>query len=266
MSAPSSHDAALFLFAHQDDEIAAATRILAEQRDGVPVLCAFRTDRSRGGNVATRDAESRRALAELGVQDDAIFFIGSEERIEDGELMNFLEGALSHLRARMSDRALARIYTLALEGGHHDHDAAHLVAAAFAVERNLVSGCFELPLYNSHHTLPPLFRAFSPLPPWNEWKRRTISLREGWKIFRLTWIYRSQRRAWLALSTGAAIQLLLWRREVMRRVSLERLTQRPHRGPLFYEQRFGVAHEEFAAKAGAFIEKHISRPVDLQHR
>jgi LmbE family N-acetylglucosaminyl deacetylase len=37
------------------------------------------------------------------------------------------------------------VWTLAWEGGHHDHHAAHLVALAFAAGRG--ARCFEVPLY-----------------------------------------------------------------------------------------------------------------------
>ena len=68
--------AALFVFAHQDDEIAAASRIVFELRRGAPVHCVFLTD-GTGANVpaAVRNGESAAVLARLGVDSNyASFF------------------------------------------------------------------------------------------------------------------------------------------------------------------------------------------------
>src|ERR1043166_2658855 len=68
----------VFVFAHQDDEIAAGPRIRRAVASGDEVACAFLTD---GRNPIVRDDESRRALASLGVS--KIAFIGSENHIVD---------------------------------------------------------------------------------------------------------------------------------------------------------------------------------------
>ena len=56
------------------------------------------------------------------------------------------------LQSAISGRALQEpvdeVWTLAWEGGHQDHDAAHLVAIAFANRRG--APVFEVPLYHGH--------------------------------------------------------------------------------------------------------------------
>src|ERR1043165_10179605 len=101
----------LYVFAHQDDEVAIAPRIARDVAAGARVVCAFLTD---GGAPAVRDAESRAVMAELGVQD--VIFVGFPERA----LVEHLDAAYYALEEIDAEA----IVTLAWEGGHQDHDAA----------------------------------------------------------------------------------------------------------------------------------------------
>jgi LmbE family N-acetylglucosaminyl deacetylase len=233
----------VFVFAHQDDEIAAAPRIRRAVAAGDQVACAFLTD---GKNPIVRDDESRRALASLGVTD--IAFIGSENQIADGTLVENLDRALALLSTRF-DRA-DEVWTLAWEGGHHDHDAAHLVALAFAQERG--ARCFEVPLYTGFRRVGPLFRVCCPIA--DGWTSRKLTLREVLANAALMRFFRSQRRTWLALLPG---MLTTWREHV-REASAARVQSRPHDGPLYYERRF--PYSRFEACARPFIEARL-RPT-----
>lgn len=246
----------LFVFAHQDDEIAMAARILDERRRGANVYCAFLTDGSIEGSPAVRDAESRAVLSELGVEEQHLFFIGSQHAIRDGTLFRNLDRALALLDEATSSRQFAAMYCLAWEGGHHDHDASHLVTLALARQRDLTCSAREAPLYNAYRNIAGLFRVMSPLPD-RPWEKRKISAAEGRRILRLTSRYVSQRRTWRALLPGATIELLLKGNEWMRIVDPARVTARPHRGTLFYEQRFHVAYEDFVQTTAPFIRRYI---------
>jgi LmbE family N-acetylglucosaminyl deacetylase len=227
---------AVFVFAHQDDEIAAASRIRRTVAAGDEIACAFLT-----GGKNLRDDESRRALASLGVTD--IAFIGSENQIADGTLIENLDRALTLLSARF-DRA-DEVWTLAWEGGHHDHDAAHLVALAFARERG--ARCFEVPLYTGFRRIGPFFRVCCPIG--EGWTSRRLILREVFANAALVRFYRSQRRTWLALLPGI---FTTWR-EYVREASAARVQSRPHAGPLYYERRFRFPYARFEALARPFI-------------
>jgi LmbE family N-acetylglucosaminyl deacetylase len=235
----------IFVFAHQDDEIAAAPRIRRAVAAGDEIACAFLTD---GKKPIVRDDESRRALASLGVSE--IAFIGSENQIGDGSLIEHLDRALALLSARF-DRA-DEVWTLAWEGGHQDHDAAHLVALAFARERG--ARCFEVPLYTGFRRIGPFFRVCCPIG--EGWTSRRLTLREVLANAALVRFYRSQRRTWLALLPGV---LTTWR-EHAREVSATRVRSRPHAGPLYYERRFRFPYSRFEALARPFIEARL-RPT-----
>jgi len=226
----------LFVFAHQDDEVAIAPRIAREVAAGERVICVFLTD---GGAPAVRDAESRAVLAELGVQE--VVFVG----LRDGTLVEHLDEAYAAVEQIDADE----IVTLAWEGGHQDHDAAHLVALALAVARGV--RCVEFPLYHGKR------RPYRVLAPLRIGETRRLSMREVWRRAMLCWRYPSQRRTWMGLFWG------LWRRnETTCDASAERVLHPPHEGSLLYERRFGFPRERFFAAARPFIERRIvQRPA-----
>lgn len=254
-SAPA--DQILFVFAHQDDEVAAASRIMYEVASGAEVFCACLTDGSgRGASSAVRDRETIAALTELGVAPERIFFLGSRIPIADGRLPESLEIALQNLERVTSSLRIARMYALAWEGGHQDHDASHLVAVAYAARRGILARCYELPLYRAF-AIRRVFRVLAPAPPRETWSHRRLRLREAIRAALLVRHYASQRRSWLGLFPELFIKTVVLRREVLRPVDVTRLRSRPHDGALLYESRFGYPHERFIAVADAFIRLHL---------
>jgi len=247
---------ALFIFAHQDDEMAAAARIASLVRDGATVSFVFLTD-GEGGSATShvRDEESRRVLVRLGVDLANVHFLGSEQRIPDGSLYQHLDRALALVEERVTGD-VDDVWTLSWEGGHQDHDAAHLVALAFAKRRGVSERVYEVPLYHGHGTRGPFFRALNPLQVGNAWNEQKVSFREGLRIASLCRLYASQRRTWLAILPAAIARLLLDRRAWWRRADATRLMTKPHQGALFYERRFGVSWDEFQRSARPFIESH----------
>ncbi len=244
---------ALFVFAHQDDEIAAAARIGYLLRSGATITCVYLTNgEGRRASSATRDAESRRVLERLGVDLARVHFVGSEERIPDGSLVMHLDHALALLESRVEE-PVDEVWCLAWEGGHQDHDASQLVAAAFAARRGLLERTFELPLYRSHRLF--LFQTLAPLRNGRAWTGRRVSLREALHIISLCRFYPSQRKTWLGLLPTAIPRLLAQRREWTRAVDLTRLRQKPHGGMLLYERRFDMPWDVFEQHARGFIER-----------
>ena len=247
---------ALFVFAHQDDEIAAAARIRHLVQGSATISCVFLTNgEGRRAPSHIRDEESRRVLTLLGVDLARVHFPGSEERIPDGALHVHLERALELLEQRISE-PVDEVWCLAWEGGHQDHDSSHLVAVAFATKRGVPA--FELPLYQGHRLRGPLFQTLAPLRVGAPWSGRRIRIREGLSALALCRFYRSQRRTWLGLLPTAIARMLLGQREWTRRADLARLQSKPHEGMLFYERRFGVTWDEFERHARPFIARHCT--------
>ncbi|HEY0141803.1 MAG TPA: PIG-L family deacetylase [Thermoanaerobaculia bacterium] len=247
----------LFVFAHQDDEVAMATRILDALRGGDTVSCAYLTDgATRRAPAPVRDQETRDVLQRLGVDLARVHFLGSRHGIADGKLHEHLDDALQLLEARVPEK-VDEVITLAWEGGHHDHDCAHLVALAFATRRGVA--VHEMPMYHGHRLPGPFFRTLTPLRVGGGWNSRAIRFRDGLHIALLCRFYRSQRRTWLGLLPEALLRLSLGRKEWSRPVDPRRVDARPHEGPLFYERRFRVSYAVVARAAAEFRQRLLPR-------
>jgi N-acetylglucosamine malate deacetylase 1 len=247
----------LFVFAHQDDEIAAAPFILEGVRAGAEVFCAYLTDGAAlGASPAVRDEESRRALQRLGVSRERIHFIGSSLRIPDGALVDYLDRAHGAIETALGAVPFDEIFCLAYEGGHPDHDASHIVAMAFAASRGLMDRCWAVPLYRGTGRRP-FYRVLAPLGPHAAIKAR-VTTADAMRVISLFSAYPSQRPSIYGFLPEAAVRLLVLRRAAFHRVDRRRVSERPHEGPLFYEWRYRFPYERFAAASRPFIERYLA--------
>jgi LmbE family N-acetylglucosaminyl deacetylase len=238
----------VFVFAHQDDELAFASRIRHALARGARVTCVCLTDGAANASTVIRDAESRRVLALLGA--GGLHVAEDAHRIADGALPEHLDDALRFLES-VAPHA-DEVVTLAWEGGHQDHDAAHLVAAVYARERGV--RCLEMPFYNRHRAIGSLFRVLHPLG--EGWTSRPIAVREKLANVLLARHYPSQRKTWLGL---APLMLLARARELTRNVDLSRAATPPHPGVLLYEHRFRYPYARFAPLAAEFLRRRSRR-------
>ena len=239
---------ALFVFAHQDDEIAFAARITLLVQQGATITCVYLTDgEGRGTPSSVRDEESRTVLTRLGVDLARVHFVGSQWRVPDGALVEHLDHALTLLESHVKE-PVDEVWCLAWEGGHPDHDASQLVAVAFAAKHGLLDRIFEMPMYYSH----PLFlvRMLVPLPVGRPWTARRLGLFERLRHLALCRFYRTQRKTWLVLLPRAVLHLPF---EWTRAVDVSRLDERPHAGRLLSERRFGVVWEHFSRHVQSFL-------------
>jgi LmbE family N-acetylglucosaminyl deacetylase len=238
----SPRDDVLFVFAHQDDEVGAFSRIAFEARAGHRVWCMFLTDGAKNVRSQVRDAESLRVLRRLGVDCERVAFLADGDgRIADGTLVHELARARRMVLDCLRARAVTprRIYTLDWEGGHHDHDATHLVTLAAARELG-VDDVFVYPFYNGWRRRPKLARVSSFIPGAAPVLRRRMSLRDSWRAACSIAAYPSQRLTWLALGPGFFVRTLATREERLRRADPRRVLLPPHDGVLHYENIFGV--------------------------
>jgi LmbE family N-acetylglucosaminyl deacetylase len=239
----------LWLFAHQDDEVAAAARILEARDRGNEVWCAFLTDGALFVPATVRNPESLRALARLGVAAEHVLFFDAP----DGQLLDHLDRALDWLESRVDGVAFDEVGCLAFEGGHQDHDASHLVALAFARRRGI--DAWEVPLYNGLGWRP--FRVMRCLG--GGWETHRISVGRALKIASLVTAYPSQRKTWLGLFPETFLRLVILRRVFSRRAEPARVFERPHAGALLYERRFNCPYDRFARAALPFAARHFPR-------
>ncbi len=246
----------LFLLAHQDDEYFLLPRIAAEVRLGSDILVVYTTDGAGYGACAARRLEeSRRALGRWGIQADQIRPVGDQLGVADGrshECLFELAQAVSNFGN------FDRIFVPAWEGGHVDHDAAHLLGA-WLRGRQPGLDLYEFSLYRAWGPRGPFFQCGNLIL-----RERELVLDHVGRRTSLVWFlsflhYRSQVGSFLGLAPLSAYPILVRRTLACQRVGWRDYRIRPHSGSLFYERRFKVAFEAFRSTVEAFVAS-ISEP------
>jgi GlcNAc-PI de-N-acetylase len=248
-------ETALFLLGHPDDEIAFAPLISRIKSNGQAVRIVYLTDGGVGrATPAVRNAESKRALASLGVSSAEISFLGNELSVPDGLLFRRLPEVYSALDDESAAIAsMGEIYTLGWEGGNQDHDAAHVLAMALAIARDRVQRAWQVPFYRAADRGPPLFALFAPLPANGPVTPLPLTRRESRLRAGLIRYFPSQWRSFAGLGPAILWHALASPVMKLQPMSMRRLRERPTAGRLLYEQRYAVRFDEFAGFAAAFL-------------
>lgn len=236
---PIERSAALFLFAHQDDEFGVYQRIRECRARGLRVACAYFTDGATASvGAAQRNRESLAVLEGLGVAPGEVHFVGQELGIGDARLPDHLDAAARWLERWLDGFAsIDSLHVTAWEGGHHDHDALHAMAVTLAARRGLLARTWQYALYQAHGLPGPLFRVLAPLPQNGPARSATIPWRARLAYLRHCLSYPSQRTTWLGLFPFVLLHYLLHGTQTLQPVDPARLGQRPHPGALYYEKR-----------------------------
>lgn len=236
---PLSKPIALFLFAHQDDEVGVFQKILDELRLGNRVVCSYFTDGVLNGKSSSRrNKESLAVLTQLGVKYDDIYFTGSLLSIPDASLPENAEKAIPWLFNWLGAfDSVTSIYLPAWEGGHHDHDALHAIGVMVTNTTGHLKMVKQFPLYNAHRCVAPFFRVFHPLNENGELEVSKMPWSNRVRFLRFALSYPSQLRTWIGLFPFVVLHYFFWGTQALQAVSLERVSLRPHTGLLYYENR-----------------------------
>ena len=188
----------VFLLAHQDDEFGVYFAIEQWLRRGATVLCLYLTDGGFAGQQSDRrNAESRYVLRQLGVHEEDIHFVGVQRGFRDGKLYTCLDDALAAIEALLDPIPLIRaLYIHAWEGGHQDHDAVHLIGAAYAGKAGLLEQSRQFTLYRAS---PSGLKLFAPLQENGPVVAEPIPWEARRRFMRLSLSYRSQWKSWSVL-------------------------------------------------------------------
>jgi LmbE family N-acetylglucosaminyl deacetylase len=237
---------ALFILAHHDDEFFIGP-VLKDACATGAVQVAYLTH--GGADAATRVPESDRALASLGVDPACVLQLGVETGIEDGALSLRPAQALAALRSRLASADFTHIYVPAWEGGHPDHETTHRAGVAFAAGK--VTELYEFPLYNAAEMPAGKFRTMQFTPGVMPVVERAVTREEAEAWRALLAHYPSQQTVFASMRSGIEWCLETRRSCIYRRVDPARdYAARPHAGPLFYEQRFGLSFETLRERLG----------------
>jgi len=254
---------ALFLFAHQDDEFGVFERIALLRRAGVRVACAYLTDgRTARASAATRNAESLAVLAQLGVAPGDVRFAGQELGIGDARLPLHMDAAGRWIGAWLdSFTTIEALHVTAWEGGHHDHDALHVLTADLAAERGLLERSWQFSLYQAEGLPGPLFRVLAPMARNGAVAATRIGWRARLHYLKLCLSYPSQRTTWIGLFPFVLLHYLLRGEQALQKLNPARLAERPHEGALYYEKRRFFTWPQMSAAIAAWRAAHsASRP------
>jgi LmbE family N-acetylglucosaminyl deacetylase len=244
----------LFLFAHQDDEMGAFGEIDSVISQGGRPICLYLTDGGAGRALpALRNTESTDVMRQLGVPEADLHFIGTQIAIPDGSLVRHLDRAFAAaIDVCSAFGAINKVVMHAWEGGHQDHDAAHLVGLAmakhFGIEQD--SRQFTLYRYNAKSILP--FVIFQPLKSNGPVLATKISRTRRRHYVKLLTLYRSQKKSMLGLFPFIVWHYLTAGTQLLQPVDLSRIAEDPHAGQLLYEKRSSMTREQFRGQSAGF--------------
>jgi LmbE family N-acetylglucosaminyl deacetylase len=242
----------IYLFAHPDDDIFA--RPLFRLDPGVRKAVVFLTSGWKEGltSAATRRAEAQLALKDVGVGD--IFWLGIESGIETEALAANLARAdqsLTDLVARLGQ--VRRVLTHAWEGGHPDHDAAHLLGLALAKRLGVLPASIAIPCYRAPRSGPAPFVVMRPLTENGAVQTLRLTTAQAFSIVAGVRRYPSQLTSWIGLGPGLLLQALGRRELSLQALGDSTAPRRPVASRLLSESRFRTSYSDFAKAAEAFL-------------
>jgi LmbE family N-acetylglucosaminyl deacetylase len=230
---------ALFLFAHQDDEFAVFQAIHDEVCSGARVFCAYLTSGVHEHVAPSRrNIESISVLNHIGVPKLNILFPGLHLGIADSMLLDNLSIAAEWIIDWViAEDNVNTIYIPAWEGGHKDHDALHALAVSLTSSALRNVNMRQFPMYNAQNRRSPFFNVLHPLADNGIIESRKISLTMRLRFLRYCSSYPSQFKSWIGLLPWVTLHYVLYGTQITQPVSLLRILERPHQGPLYYERR-----------------------------
>ena len=248
----------LFLLAHQDDEFAVYFEIERTLALGGRAICLYLTDGSARTVPRRRNEESLAVLARLGVPSADVHFLGESLNVVDGQLVEHLERAYHALKAFLPNLGpISRLVIHAWEGGHPDHDAAHLLGLTLAQSLGCLESSRQFTSYRAAAGLAPLFALFRPLSAngYVESNRIPVSARLRYVGYSLS--YKTQRGTFLALLPLMIFDYMFHGTQKLQPLDRPRALERPHPGKLLYEARSGLAFETFWLRAAEFVRTRV---------
>jgi hypothetical protein len=140
----------------------------------------------------------------------------------------------------------------AWEGGHHDHDAAHLLGLAVANTFGLIDSSRQFPLYRSPSSRF-LMTFAKPLPANGKAELTPIPIAKRLTYLRLLGNYRSQARVMFKLFPHIAYDYARYGVQRLQPVSLARASKEPNTAPMLYETWKLYSYAQFRRYADPFI-------------
>lgn len=224
------------LLPHPDDEFAVFPWLSLAIKQGLQVRCIWVTDGGFGGqDPRRRESESRSVLRRLKLDEVRMDFFGARHRVKDGELHLHAPEVLELLKQDTNENCGGSIIFPALEGGHQDHDATHIIGRMLA-HRMRAAG-FEYSVYNGYKLPGPFFRVFHPLNKREDALSCSVAFKDRIRFVQACFSYRSQWKSFVGLLPLFILRMMASRPYVLHRVDISSKIDRPHQGKLLFERR-----------------------------
>lgn len=251
---------AVFILAHYDDEFGIYNQIEyhASKGDEIKIIYLTSSHLDNERDV-TRENESIKALKKIGVVNKKdIYFLGRELEVPDLKLHLHLQPVFERLlRLLNSFKNIKRIYTLSYEGGHPDHDSAHVISVIIGNELNILNNTFQFPLYSGKNLVGSFFRLFSPLKENGEVLYKKIKFFNRFLYIRLFLSYLSQPKTIIGLFPFYLLHILFIGKQVLQKVTVSRIYEKPHEGNLLYQRRGMADHNCVRKELDKLISKNL---------
>ncbi|WP_417452909.1 PIG-L deacetylase family protein [Kiloniella sp.] len=249
----------VFLFSHQDDEFGVFKVIddLVSSKHDVHIV--YLTTGTLDGSISIRrNTESIDVLSKLGIKKKQIHFIGCENELCDGKLYQNLHIAEKNLDTLFNlIGPPSTLYIHAWEGGHQDHDAAHILGLAMAQKHACLEQTFQFSLYNGY-TLPwVLYNVLKPIPENGPVQRTQISWTDRMRFITYCCRYPSQLKTWIGLLPFTLINYLLDGHQKLQLCDINRIQHPPHTGVLLYQARKVLNYKNFNEGVSTFSQQHF---------
>lgn len=252
----------VYLFAHQDDEIAVLHLVAEAKSRGERLACVYLTNGAWAGVTSgVRNAESAKSLAALGVAPDEMIFLGTTLDVPDGALVEHLDRSFSALiqiadNLQGTSNKVRRFVMHAWEGGHQDHDAVHILGCALARHFGVTEHSRQFPLYRKSDSRWTMGFA-SPLTANGAVETFRIPVSRRFKNLRLLANYRSQARVMLKLLPLIIRDYVTSGDQRLQPINAARLYDLPNTQPMLYETWKLYTYERFRQNAQPFIGQHF---------
>lgn len=243
----------LYIFAHQDDEVFAAAYINNQLAEGQKVFCIFVTN-GQGNNTPShvRKSESAQALTWLNIPKENLIFLSDTMEIQDLHLHENLSIVFERILQFAILIKPNKIWTLACEGGHPDHDCCAALALKISEQ---VPGSF----------LPIGFPAYRP----NRWycpisvgklaqhqtiySTTTLSKMDFWRFLRMIFFYPSQWKTWIIIGPLLFISLAHKKSQPVTQITRETISLALKNKSFLYLLWFKVDQNNIEIKISEFL-------------
>lgn len=243
----------LFVLAHPDDDLFVRPLIVRSLGAGgvIVAFVAAETERTRG----RRRREAVAALAALGLDALHVVFPGEDADARDGRVIARLDAVYASLAAALGDRLgrIGSIVTHAWEGGHPDHDAAHLIALKLARRLGVAEESFGCAFYRAAEAPLLPYHVQTPHPAAADYRRVPVRFAEAFAAAAAARRYPSQWRALIVFAPFLMARAFVDRSLHLQPLSRSIAPARPPGAKLLAETLFATPFGLVSEAASTFL-------------